>query len=157
MFYSVADLLEECGFAGLGRGNDEAARTETDRAEEINETIGGGAIGVFECHSRLRVDTDQVVEGRLIGVFIRFDTFDGKNTFNDGAFFSVLVLVLVSVSVTISMIVFSASPISSGLPLFVTGTYFFEVEFDCYLLSVPQGMAFGDGAGEKGVFVGVNE
>ena len=71
------DVLEEDRLAHLGRRDDEAARTEADRAEHVDQPAGRRAAAVFERHARLRVERGEFRERLALAVHVGRHALDG--------------------------------------------------------------------------------
>ena len=61
---AVRDLLQQNRLAGLWRRDDQAARAESDRAEEIDQAARRRATPVLKVHARLRIDAGEFAVGR---------------------------------------------------------------------------------------------
>ena len=76
------DLLKQNRLSRFRRGHDQAAGSEANRAEEIDEAAGGWAALVFERQSRGRINRRQVLECLALPVGLDLEPFDAEDFLN---------------------------------------------------------------------------
>ena len=68
----LADLLEDCGLAGLGRGHDQATLTLADRRHDVDGATGNGVLAMLHAQRLVGIDRGEVTElgavANLLGV-----------------------------------------------------------------------------------------
>ena len=81
----LADLLEDRGLAGLGRGHDQATLTLADRRHDVDGATGNGVLAVLHAQRLVGIDRGEVAELGAVANLLGVQTVDGRDFGEAGA------------------------------------------------------------------------
>jgi len=81
----LADLLEDRGLAGLGRGHDQATLTLADRRHDVDGATGNGVLAVLHAQRLVGIDRGEVAELGTVANLLGVQTVDGRDFGEAGA------------------------------------------------------------------------
>src|ERR1700674_32075 len=86
----VRDILQQHGFPGAGRRNDEAALSLAERREQIHDAGAGVLARSFKLEAFLRIKRRQVVEKNLVASLVWRLKVDGFDLHQREVFFALV-------------------------------------------------------------------